>query len=986
MNRFVLLLCTGLIFFSASVLSQNKQIRITGKIYDQETGAILPGASVSVKGTYTGTVSGLDGDYSILVSDSDATLVFGFIGCATQEIVVGDKRVIDVAMITNSTDLEEVVITMQARGQIGARNSQINSNTLVNVVAPDRLQENPDANAIEALGRLPGMSVVRSGGEGALLVIRGLQPQYTNITLDGINLTGGQASLRGISQYALQGAEVYKSLTADMEANSVAGTVNLTTQETPEGLHYDLMAQGGYNALNSYFGNYKFLGEVSNRFFDNKLGASLTLSTERVNRGTQTMSAGYGIIGEEIDILINASSLNIINRINTRSSANLSLDFQLHPSTKLKFNAMYSNANMDTQQQSKTYNHTGAGSVGYSMIHNPINENNTLYTSLRGKTNAKFLNMEIDYGLAYSQNQRYDPNSRRWDFTVANASTADITTVEMRRLTAAELIPLFTDDEIGLENTYKGSFYTSDIESSDKDITAYLDLKAPFHIGEHITGNVKFGGKYRRKELYVDVLSGWQQMHPFSSEHWYEGLPWLQPYILGGGDVHTLEGFEEHEVDEFLGRDYDYGTWFSFDMLNETSDWWEAFSDSLFSLGRDVWVPMLGGKTHLLGYVQNVQSNMYNDRDALEDYYAGYAMGELNFGKWIMFMPGFRYEKTEADLNGRIVIQPNTDAIPFYLDPLPGTDTATNRVESFFLPMVHLRIKPTDFFYIHLAYTNTLSRPDFNLISPNIYVNPQVNPFVYKSRNPELRSEYWTNYDAQFTFHSNKVGLLSLSGFYKTVEDKIWNRTYKRLKDDPPVEPYFTENDVVDMSVWENHKYEVLLGGIEFEWQTSFWYLPKPFNYFTLSANYTYTYSETKYPLSWQESVVPPEGGRPTKVRIDSVVTGPMLLQPKHIANISLGFNYKGLNAWLSYQYNGEIFTSKNYYVEELDRMKEYFYRIDLQVSYELPIDIPGKLQVLGNFANLNNFNEVSRLRGDPRFTYQEAYGFTVDLGVRYNF
>ena len=111
-----------------------------------------------------------------------------------------------------------------------------------------------------------------------------------------------------------------------------------------------------------------------------------------------------------------------------------------------------------------------------------------------------------------------------------------------------------------------------------------------------------------------------------------------------------------------------------------------------------------------------------------------------------------------------------------------------------------------------------------------------------------------------------------------------------------------------------------------------------------------------------------------------------MLLQPKHIANISLGFNYKGLNAWLSYQYNGEIFISKNYYVEELDMMKEHFSRIDLQVSYELPLNIPGKLKLTGNFANLNNLNEVSRLRGDPRFTYQEAYGFTVDLGVRYNF
>ena len=50
------------------------------------------------------------------------------------------------------------------------------------------LQENPDANAVEAIGRLPGISVLRSGGEGSSLVIRGMEPKYSNVTLEGINL------------------------------------------------------------------------------------------------------------------------------------------------------------------------------------------------------------------------------------------------------------------------------------------------------------------------------------------------------------------------------------------------------------------------------------------------------------------------------------------------------------------------------------------------------------------------------------------------------------------------------------------------------------------------------------------------------------------------------------------------------------------------------------------------------------------------------
>jgi len=417
-------------------------------------------------------------------------------------------------------------------------------------------------------------------------------------------------------------------------------------------------------------------------------------------------------------------------------------------------------------------------------------------------------------------------------------------------------------------------------------------------------------------------------------------------------------------------------------MLNATSDWWESFSDSLIQLGQEVWLPIVGDIS-LIGYRQNLAASMINDQKIIENYYAGYLMGEFNIGKWGMLMPGFRYEHTDASMEGFEAMEPLFT--PSTVFPLVGKDTTATRSDDFFLPMIHMRIKPSKSFYLHFAYTQTISRPDFNAISPNQYVNPGRQPFIHRAQNPQLRAELWTNYDAQVTFHGSKIGLFSVSGFYKTVQDKIWNRSFTRIRGDSIIYP-FNDNDNVQVSIWENHPYEVTLKGVEFEWQTSFWYMPSVLKYFTLSLNYTYIQSETSYPTTWMEQVIPPEGGRPEIVRIDSVITGPMLFQPKHILNASLGFNYMGFNTWLSFQYNGEIYTSKNYKTDVKDGLKEHFYRMDLQLTYNIPMKLKGELQVIGNFANLTNFREVSRLRGDPRYTYQEAYGWTVDLGLRYKF
>jgi TonB-dependent receptor len=981
-------------FISASslIFAQNKsQIRVSGKITDATTGEVLPGVNILVQGTLTGTTSEVSGRYSVLVSGAEAVLVYSFIGYESQTVTVGTQGTIDIALNPDVQTLGEVVITAQGRGQKQAVQQQINSNTIKNVVAPDRLQENPDANAAEAIGRLPGISVIRSGGEGTGLVIRGLEPRYSSVSLNGIQMasTSGEGrgtNINGISQYALQGVEVYKSLTADMEGNSVAGSVNLKLREAPEHFHMNLMAQGGYNQLNDYWGNYKFLGEVSNRFLDNKLGVLVSVNAERVNRSIQTMSAGYIPEGsdKEGNILLSSVGLNDISSIIYRQSAMVSLDYKLSPGTTLFLYGMYNNSKNIYNSQTKSYDLNGAGSVNYIFNSYPDNTTDLFQTSLSGESKLKFLNIKADYGVSYSQGYAANMGARNWSWTFNGASSSANTTTEVRKMNPTEVVPLFTDDPEDFLNCWWNGYAKSDSKTKDKNYTAYMNLTVPFKIGGSIDGTVKFGGEYREKTRTRDDQAGTgnqnSSVNVIGPTFLADSIDWVVRNDVGNI---SAVGLEDKPVDNFLGGDYNFGYKFNMDRLNQLYSEWMDITKYFYDIGPAAALPIIFDYRNI-SFIQAYPQCMINDQDIKEKYGAAYVMPQFNITKYVMFMPGLRWEHTSATMKGFFALPPQYP--PTLYEPLAGDDTTATRSDDFFLPMIHLRIKPTDKFYAHLSYTKTLSRPDFNWISPNTYVNTGWAPFGYQANNPKLKCELWTSYDAQFTFHGDKIGLLSLTGFYKTVENKIWNRTYQRIKGDPLVSP-FPDGAMVNMSIWENHPYKAYVEGIEFEWQTSFFYLPKPFNFFTLYANYTYSHSQTTYPYTKLESVVPPGGGRPVQVRIDSTVTGPLLNQPQQIANVSLGFNFKGFNAWISYQYNGLIYTGVNYHgASRWDTEKLHFNRWDLQLTQKFKIAKMSGFEVIANIANISNFVESQKLRGDPRLTYQEKYGMTADLGVRYRF
>lgn len=91
------------------VLSQNLRT-VTGTVLSSEDNSPIPGVSIVVKNTSTGTVTDVDGRYSLNVSDN-SVLVFSFVGFAGQEIEVGGRSTIDVTMAPQTSTLQEVVVT-----------------------------------------------------------------------------------------------------------------------------------------------------------------------------------------------------------------------------------------------------------------------------------------------------------------------------------------------------------------------------------------------------------------------------------------------------------------------------------------------------------------------------------------------------------------------------------------------------------------------------------------------------------------------------------------------------------------------------------------------------------------------------------------------------------------------------------------------------------------------------------------------------------
>jgi TonB-linked SusC/RagA family outer membrane protein len=210
MRRALLIAFASLFVLSSWAMAQRT---ISGTVTDAGDGSSLPGVNVVIKGTASGTVTDIDGKYSLQAKD-DATLVFSYVGYVAQEIAVGAQATIDVSLAADVKALEEVVVT-----GFGVERQQKALGYAVQEVNGEGLSKARETNVVNSLsGKVAGVQVTSSSGavgSSARIVLRGpaslTQDNQPLFVVDGIpinNTNYGSAGSSGGSDFPNGAADI----------------------------------------------------------------------------------------------------------------------------------------------------------------------------------------------------------------------------------------------------------------------------------------------------------------------------------------------------------------------------------------------------------------------------------------------------------------------------------------------------------------------------------------------------------------------------------------------------------------------------------------------------------------------------------------------------------------------------------------------------------------------------------------------------------
>ncbi len=213
------------------------QISVNGKVTDADDKSALIGVNILVQGTSIGTVTDLDGNYSLNVPDANSVILFSYTGYETQAIPVGNQTVINVALGTGSTIMDEIVVvgyTTRKRGELTGSVSTVNSEDI------ERTSNKDVAKSLS--GKVPGLIVVDRGGfpgdtdnDAMTLLIRGKSTLGNNaplVLIDGVVTE----SFSHLAPHDIESLSVLKDGAAAIYgARAANGVILITTKRGKEG-------------------------------------------------------------------------------------------------------------------------------------------------------------------------------------------------------------------------------------------------------------------------------------------------------------------------------------------------------------------------------------------------------------------------------------------------------------------------------------------------------------------------------------------------------------------------------------------------------------------------------------------------------------------------------------------------------------------------------------------------------------------------------
>lgn len=862
---------------------------VAGRVSNAATQVFLEGALVSVAGTRLTAITDREGYFELAnVPAGSATLEIRYTGLTPQRVSVfvstGEKATSEVRLGSDIYMMDQFKVAGIREGQAMAITQQRNAPNVKNVVSTDAFGNIADGNAAEALRLLPGVSAVNDGNESRYMMVRGIDANLSTLTIDGMKAsTSGtdairQADMRQIPLGAVEIMEVTKSPTPDMDGDSLGGNINLRSASI-------------FDRTNPR--RVTFAASAAIRTF----GESAPPTTYTTNRIRPTYAFGYSdVFGPNRNIGV---SLNLSHTINWAPSAGLLLNTWEQTATSPAYLRVFTHYDYHSIERPLT----GANlQVDYKVSPQSRLYLNSTYTTYRAKQMFKGGGASVT-GLAQvatlDANGRPIPFQPQFPFGDPNYRAGGFNAAGAR--VQASILPGYTDEVTEMVNaTYS---FTAALDDARHRRYSFqpggvhkfgrleIDYSGLYNYSPAWRGGFEGQRNFIRGYTVQVANTAWRLDARRTGD-----LARREVIQTGGADVReprnwTLTGLGSTRTDQYTEiyggqlnvvrrfespvRSYlKTGLKFmseSRDITNPVASYTYAGPQSLIGTLVDTTietgVPL--GLSHPFGaapaylsvhkindlrvahpeyFVENaatsLQNRLTNDKEAREEVFAGYLMGNVSLGR-LSILGGVRVEKTT--MSGESAVQ-DPRAGAGIVDPVAriqaiwGTRLAVKRDYQNVLPGLHFKYTLARDTLVRASYSSSFGRPSFGSVFPDTRINPDTERIT--QNNPGLLPQEADNFDLSIERYFEPVGVVSVGVFLKEIKNFLYSSVIRI--------PSGNDNGFNgDYAGWElatslNGGY-ARVRGIELNYSQQLSFLPGAWGGLGVFANYTYLQTEGNY-------------------------------------------------------------------------------------------------------------------------------------------
>jgi TonB-dependent receptor len=929
------------------VNAQERKATIMGRATDTNHDPLV-GAKVELQPLGQTTVTDAEGAFKISdLAPGSYTVNITYVGFASFSkqvtLAAGGTTNVDAELQIETVSEQVIVRGERERGEIEALNREKNADNIVQVLPAEVIISLPNTNIADAVGRLPSVSLERDEGEGKYVQIRGTEPRLSNVTIDGVHVPSPESvrnvKLDTIPADMVDSVEINKTLSANQEGDAIGGSVNLVTKKATDQPYLFLEGLGGITPIEGTRGLYQFDGTIGKRFGrEKRLGLLVSGSYDYNARGIDDVEPSQGMnatIGGQSFPGPSGEDVRAYQYYRKRGGLGTSLDYKLGANSLLYLRGLYSefrNYGEDwiyspsvNSFVSPTLSGMDSGVTYAHVIRRPAGRIINVSAGANHSLGKTLVAYEVSLGQGRAAGGFFSANFSGPQNVQFAVDTSDPFTPKFKQVGGTNI---FDPANYHMQG---GFFKPLSLNTQDnvfeRDITGSASITRQYSIGSHF-GAFEVGGKIR--DTHKSQLN---------SEHDYD----FSGTLLLSDVVGTVPDFSHY-----------FG---NYKLVPFSS---EGKILAFFNANRGLFTENIPFE-HL-----RADSGDYTTSERIS---AGYVMNTITIGHFRV-QGGLRIEGTQGHFLGTVVNTTKPPVSAFLSDTLvPGETTYTN-----FLPSVQVQYNFNGSTNIRAAYGRGIARPNFSDLPPSSLVDQSfsLRPRVTVG-NPNLKPTHADDFDILFEHYLKTVGIVEAGWFYKRLTDPIvQTQTLLPLSD--PQFPLFRLRQQTNFDT-------AYITGVEFAWQQHFNFLPGALNGMGVSANYSYTTSQIKFPVGTD----PGNNDQPNRTDNPALIR-----QAPNNWNFDATYDKGPVSARMGLSHNDANIQFYNFQSVPAGGIKgpngdAYFYphtQVDAQASFRLP----GQRGFYFVVSALNLTNEVFGFyQGSEQFPVQrEYYNRTFSFGFRW--